>query len=68
MKCKLKEIMDKRMIKQKALAERIGVAPQTLSAIVRGKQEPTLRVAMRIAKVLELPIEEIWQEEEEKQE
>lgn len=52
------------MIKQSALAKRAGITDQTLSMIVRGKSEPTLRVAMRIAKTLDLKVEDIWIEGE----
>ncbi|OOR57419.1 helix-turn-helix domain-containing protein [Bacillus cereus] len=64
MHCKLKEILAERMIKQSALAKRAGITDQTLSMIVRGKSEPTLRVAMRIAKALDLKVEDIWIEGE----
>ncbi len=30
--------------------------------IVRGKSEPTLRVAMRIAKALDMKVEDIWKD------
>ncbi|MCU5491197.1 helix-turn-helix domain-containing protein [Bacillus sp. FSL L8-0199] len=60
MECKLKMILADRMIKQSALAKRAGITDQTLSMIVRGKSEPTLRVAMRIAKALDMQIEDIW--------
>ncbi|HHK5539198.1 helix-turn-helix domain-containing protein [Bacillus cereus] len=65
MECRLKIILADRMIKQSALAKRAGITDQTLSMIVRGKSEPTLRVAMRIAKALDMKIEDIWSEEEE---
>ncbi|ABS22813.1 helix-turn-helix transcriptional regulator [Bacillus cytotoxicus] len=65
MNCKLKVILAERMIKQSALAKRAGITDQTLSMIVRGKSEPTLRVAMRIAKALDMKVEDIWNEEKE---
>ncbi|TXR75145.1 helix-turn-helix transcriptional regulator [Bacillus sp. BF9-10] len=64
MKCKLKVILAERMIKQSDIAKIVGITDQTLSLIARGKSEPTLRVAMRIAKTLDLSVEEIWIEEE----
>ncbi|WP_440604123.1 helix-turn-helix transcriptional regulator [Bacillus sp. GB_SG_008] len=64
MKCKLKEILDERMIKQGALAKRANITPQQLSQIVNGKSEPSLRNAIRIAKILEMSVEEIWIEED----
>jgi len=53
-----------RMIKQSDIAKIVGITDQTLSLIARGKSEPTLRVAMRIAKTLDLSVEDIWIEEE----
>ncbi|AAP26189.1 MULTISPECIES: helix-turn-helix transcriptional regulator [Bacillus] len=64
MKCKLKVILAERMIKQSDIAKIVGITDQTLSLIARGKSEPTLRVAMRIAKTLDLSVEDIWIEEE----
>ncbi|KOS28382.1 DNA-binding protein [Bacillus anthracis] len=64
MKCKLKVILAERMIKQSDIAKIVGITDQTLSLIARGKSEPTLRVAMRIAKTLDLYVEDIWIEEE----
>jgi len=62
MESKLKEILNERMIKQTALAERVNINRRTLSKIVRGEQEPTLRTALKIAKALGVPVEEIWKE------
>ncbi|MBG9540425.1 helix-turn-helix transcriptional regulator [Bacillus thuringiensis] len=64
MKCKLKVILAERMLKQSDLAKLVGITDQTLSMIARGKSEPTLRVALRIAKALDLTVEEIWIEGE----
>lgn len=64
MKCKLKVILAERMIKQSDIAKIVGITDQTLSLIARGKSEPTLRVVMRIAKTLDLSVEDIWIEEE----
>ncbi|EOO70021.1 hypothetical protein IIC_04823 [Bacillus cereus VD021] len=63
MKCKLKISLAERTIKQFDIAKIVGITDQTLSLIARGKSEPTLRVAMRIAKTLDLHVEDIWTEE-----
>lgn len=63
MNCKLKEILEDKMIKQSALAARVGITETTMSKIVRGKSEPTLRVAIQIAKALNVNVEDIWTEE-----
>ncbi|EEL69419.1 hypothetical protein bcere0026_36200 [Bacillus mycoides] len=52
------------MIKQGALAKRVQITPQQLSQIVHGKSEPSLRNAIKIAKTLNLHVEDIWIEEE----
>lgn len=57
---RLNEIVDKRGIKQKWLAQEAKVDPTTLSKLVRGKSFPTLDVAFRIANALDLCVDEIW--------
>jgi DNA-binding XRE family transcriptional regulator len=59
-KCRLRVIFAEREIKQKDFAEKIGISGASVSAIVRGKQIPTLEVAYRIAEELQMPIEQIW--------
>lgn len=67
MECRLKEIIKERGLKQGYIAEKAGISNTTMSALVTGRNLPTLPVAARIAKVLELHIDEIWILEEEKQ-
>lgn len=52
---------------QQQLAQRVGVTRQTILAIENGHYSPTLELAFEIAKVFELPLEQIFslQEEEE---
>lgn len=59
-KCGLKVIFAERNIKQGGFAEKIGISPTTLSALVNGKNLPTLDVAYRIAEELDLNVMEIW--------
>jgi putative transcriptional regulator len=63
MKCKLRVIFAERGIKQRWFARKIGINEGTLSLIMSGKSTPTLPVAMRIAKELDMRIEEIWQDQ-----
>ncbi|MCY0894586.1 MAG: helix-turn-helix transcriptional regulator [Acidibacillus sp.] len=56
---RLREVLQESGIEQTWLADRAGVTYQTLSDIVNGKRTPTLPVAKRIARTLELSIEEI---------
>ncbi len=46
---------------QQELADVIGVSRQTVNAIEGGKYSPSLEVAFRIARVLELPLDEVFQ-------
>lgn len=49
---------------QQDLAERLGVSRQTVNAIENGKYDPSLPLAFRIGKVFGLPIEEIFDYED----
>jgi len=46
---------------QQALADAVGVTRQTINAIEGNKYSPSLEVAFRIARVLEAPLEQVFQ-------
>ncbi len=46
---------------QQQLADRIGVARQTVIAIEGNKYSPSLELAFRIAQVFEAPLEQVFQ-------
>ncbi|HEX6930486.1 MAG TPA: helix-turn-helix transcriptional regulator [Gammaproteobacteria bacterium] len=46
---------------QQDLAERIEVSRQTVNAIEKGKYDPSLPVAFRIAQVFDCRIEDVFQ-------
>ncbi|MDJ0792388.1 MAG: helix-turn-helix transcriptional regulator [Acidimicrobiia bacterium] len=46
---------------QAELAERIGVTRQTVIAIEQGKYSPSLEVAFKIARVFDVPLEQVFQ-------
>ena len=46
---------------QQELADRIGVARQTVNAIELNKYSPSLEVAFKIADVFAVPLEEVFQ-------
>lgn len=50
---------------QAELADRIGVTRQTVIAIEQGRYSPTLEMAFRIARVFEIPLDEVFQYPEE---
>lgn len=49
---------------QQALADRVGVTRQTVNAIELGKYSPSLEVAFRIARVFGVPLEDVFQFQE----
>ena len=53
-----------RRLTQQQLADQTGVSRQTINAIESGKFVPSTIVAMKIARVFERPVEEIFSLEE----
>ena len=45
---------------QEDLAQALGVTRQTINAIENDKYDPTLRLAMRLARFLNTPVEDIF--------
>ncbi len=50
---------------QEELAARVGVTRQTIIALEAGKYAPSLPLAFRIARAFGLPLEEVFQYEDE---
>jgi putative transcriptional regulator len=46
---------------QAQLADRIGVTRQTIIAIEQGRYSPSLEMAFQIARVFDVPIDEMFQ-------
>ncbi|WP_203333609.1 helix-turn-helix transcriptional regulator [Planococcus beigongshangi] len=65
MKTKLKELRARHGINQTELAKRAKISRQTVSLIEREEFMPSLLIAMKIARVFDEPIEEIFRFEEE---
>ncbi len=65
MKTKIKELRDKRNLTQEALAEKVDVTRQTILFLEKGKYNPSLRLAYKIAKVLNSKIEDVFSFEDE---
>lgn len=60
MKNRLRVIRAERRWSQKDLADQIGVSRQTVNAIETGKYHPSLPLAFKIARLVDLPIEQIF--------
>ena len=57
---KIKEYREKAQMKQSELAERVNVRRETIVHLENGKYNPSLKLAMDIARVFEAPVEEIF--------
>lgn len=61
---RLKEFRSKKGINQQDLGALVGVSRQTISLIERGDYNPSITVCLKLAKVLEVGVEEIFSYEE----
>ena len=66
MKNRIKVLRAERDMTQGQLASEVEVSRQTINAIEKGKFDPSLPLAFRIARLFELSIEDVFQEEETK--
>lgn len=60
MKNNIRLLRKARGLRQEDMARLLGVTRQTIIAIENEKYNPTLDLAMRIARLLERPVEEIF--------
>lgn len=61
MKNRIKVLRKDLGLRQEDVANRVGVTRQTIIAIENDKYNPTLELAMKLAKLLNTPVEEIFQ-------
>ena len=64
MKNRLKVLRAERDWTQAQLAEELEVSRQTVNAIEKGKFDPSLPLAFKVARLFGLSIEDIFQDEE----
>ncbi|HDD31147.1 MAG TPA: transcriptional regulator [Thermococcus litoralis] len=60
MKNRLRELREWKGLTQEELAKVLGVTRQTIIAIEKGKYDPSLRLAFKIAKFFKVKIEDIF--------
>lgn len=60
MKNRIRVLRAEREITQETLASALGVTRQTIIAIEKGKYDPSLPLALRIARYFGRPVEEIF--------
>ncbi|MDO4453911.1 MAG: helix-turn-helix transcriptional regulator [Eubacteriales bacterium] len=64
LKTKMHELRKERNMQQAELAALVGVRRETIGNLENGKYNPSLKLAMDIAKVFDKTVEEIFQFEE----
>lgn len=68
MKNRLEEIRRQRGIKQEELAEEMKVSRQTISSLENGRYNPSVILAIKLARYFEMKVEDIFIYEEEQDE
>lgn len=57
---KIKEYRQRADLKQSELAELVGARRETIVHLENGKYNPSLKLAMEIAKVFHVPVEDLF--------
>ena len=65
---RLKEYRAKRSLNQQEMGSLVGTSRQTISLIERGDYSPSVTLALKIAAVFEVPVEDIFYYVEENEE
>ena len=68
MKNRLEEIREQKGIKQEELAEAMKVSRQTISSLENGRYNPSVILAIKLARYFEMKVEDIFIYEEEQDE
>ncbi len=68
MKNRLEEIRKQRGIKQETLADAMGVSRQTISSLENGRYNPSVILAIKLARYFGMKVEDIFIYEEESNE
>ena len=64
MQNRLPELRAERSLSQQRLADLLGVSRQTIISLERGRFDPSLPLAFKIARLFQMPIESIFSDEE----
>lgn len=65
MKNRLEKLRKQRAIRQEDLAQALGVSRQTVISLEKGKYNPSLALAFKLARYFGLPIEAIFDDSDE---
>lgn len=63
MKSQVRKLREQRAWSQGELAERLDVSRQTVNAIETEKYDPSIKLAFKLSRLFELPIEAIFSED-----
>lgn len=58
--CRLKKYRQMKDLTQEQLAEKVGVRRETIMRLEKAQYNPSLKLAIDISRVVEVPIEEIF--------
>ncbi len=64
MQNRLSELRSKNRMTQEELAIKAGVSRQTIISLEKGKYDPSLQLAFKLARIFQMPVEEIFIMEE----
>jgi putative transcriptional regulator len=64
MKTRMKELRSRENLTQEELAKQVGVRRETIIFLEKGKYNPSLKLAYRVAKALKSKIEDVFVFEE----
>jgi len=64
MRNKIKILRKELGLRQEDIANEVGVTRQTIIAVENNKYNPTLELAMKLARLLNTPVEDIFQLDE----
>lgn len=67
MKNRLEALRREKGIRQEDLAAALGVSRQTVISLEKGKYNPSLALALRIGRYFAMPIEEIFDDSDERE-
>ena len=65
MKNRLEQLRKQRVIRQEDLAQALGVSRQTVISLEKGKYNPSLALAFKLARYFGLSIEDIFDDSDE---
>jgi len=67
MKNRLEELRKQKGIRQEDLAQALGVSRQTVISLEKGKYNPSLALAFKLARYFAMPIEGIFDDSDERE-